>query len=97
PPAPASSSSAAGSPPGFASHAFSAGPSGARGPQPIIPLNSTPAPRSPVHYTSGSGASRSPTAPYPIYGAGSLTGRRSPDFTVSICLFVYMAPLDDRK
>ncbi|KAG9127439.1 hypothetical protein FRC07_013884 [Ceratobasidium sp. 392] len=78
PPAPASSSSAAGSPPGFASHAFSAGQSGPRGPQPIIPLNSTPAPRSPVHYTAG--ASRSPTAPYPIYGAG---GRRSPEFTAS--------------
>ncbi|KAG8744181.1 hypothetical protein FRC10_010647 [Ceratobasidium sp. 414] len=80
PPAPASSSSAAGSPPAFASHAFSQ-PAGARGPQPIIPLNSTPAPRSPVHYTAGS--SRSPTAPYPIYGAGSLTGRRSPEFSPS--------------
>ncbi|KAG9104289.1 hypothetical protein FRC06_003797 [Ceratobasidium sp. 370] len=80
PPAPASSSSAAGSPPAFASHAFGQ-PAGPRGPQPIIPLNSTPAPRSPVHYTAG--ASRSPTAPYPIYGAGSLTGRRSPEFTPS--------------
>ncbi|KAG8692678.1 hypothetical protein FRC08_009606 [Ceratobasidium sp. 394] len=79
PPAPASSSSTAGSPPAFASHAFNQ-PPGARGPQPIIPLNSTPAPRSPVHYT---GASRSPTAPYPIYGAGSLTGRRSPEFAPS--------------
>ncbi|KAG9097116.1 hypothetical protein FS749_007023 [Ceratobasidium sp. UAMH 11750] len=80
PPAPASSSSTAGSPPAFASHAFNQ-PPGARGPQPIIPLNSTPAPRSPVHYTAG--ASRSPTAPYPIYGAGSLTGRRSPEFAPS--------------
>ncbi|CAE7224392.1 unnamed protein product [Rhizoctonia solani] len=77
PPAPLGppSSSVAGSPPYSSSH----GPPSSRGPQPIIPIPS--APRSPVN---SYGASRSPTAPYSIYGAGSIlnsTGRRSPEFS----------------
>ncbi|CAE6417469.1 unnamed protein product [Rhizoctonia solani] len=78
PPGPGSSSSVAGSPPGYGSSHFPNGPppSSSRGPQPIIPI--TPAPRSPVA-AYPAGASRSPTAPYSIYGAGSIISRpRSP-------------------
>ncbi|CAE6488725.1 unnamed protein product [Rhizoctonia solani] len=74
------SSSVAGSPPYSSSHGPP--PPSTRGPQPIIPISSVP--RSPV--TNYQGASRSPTAPYNIYGAGSILtsgGRRSPEFSSS--------------
>ncbi|KAL5633259.1 hypothetical protein ACGC1H_003677 [Rhizoctonia solani] len=76
PPAPLGPPSSAGSPPYSASH----GPASTRGPQPIIPIPS--APRSPVANYQGT---RSPTAPYSIYGAGSILsgGRRSPEFSSS--------------
>ncbi|KAF8705172.1 hypothetical protein RHS03_05430, partial [Rhizoctonia solani] len=89
PSGPGSSSSVAGSPPGYGSSHFSNGPppNASRGPQPIIPI--TPAPRSPVA-AYPAGASRSPTAPYNIYGAGSIMSRpRSPmasDYSVSYSL-----------
>ncbi|KAB5594951.1 hypothetical protein CTheo_1584 [Ceratobasidium theobromae] len=42
-------------------------------PRPIVPIT----PRSPV----APYAARSPSAPYPIYGAGALTGRRTPEYS----------------